>query len=210
MKLSVEDFLHNIDLFFKDKSQKDIYLIYTMIFGIIFSFSYLFLWDMARESFYEIKQKISFLETELTNDKNYLKQNPQIKIIQLDKDINIAKTQIKIHKQNNNYIKTKIQSVSSLIYDEIAWGEYLHSISKKANNNNIKIIKLTNKYNIKKQSFGHMLDITINIHANYLDTLEFINSLEKSDLVVDIHGLGMKQEDKLYTDLNISVWGIAY
>jgi hypothetical protein len=181
-----------------------------MIFGIIFSFSYLFLWDIARESFYEIKQKVSFLETELTNDKNYLKQNPQIKIIQLDKDINIAKAQIKIHKQNNNYIKTKIQTISSLIYDEIAWGEYLHSISKKANNNNIKIIKLTNKYNTNKQSFGHMLDITINIHANYLDTLEFINSLEKSDLVVDIHGLGMKQEDKLYTDLNISVWGIAY
>jgi len=209
MKLLIEDFLHNIDKSFKDKSKKDIYLIYLMIFGIIFSSSYLFLWTPAKSGFKVVKQQIRYIQSELRLDKTYLSVNPKSKLIQLDKEIKSTNAQMLIHKQNNEYIKTKITAISSLIYDEIAWGNYLHSISSKAKDNDIKIIKLTNKYNLNKKSFGHILDITINVSSDYKNTLKFINSLEQSNLVVDIHDLDIKQDDKLYTDLNISVWGIA-
>jgi len=210
MKLMIEDFLQKIDESFKEKTQKDIYMTYIMIFSIIFAFSYFLLWDIAEKNFENIKQKILVIKSQLDSDKFYLSLNPKSKIIKLQKEIQASNAQMQIHKENNNYIKTKIQTISSLIYDEIAWGNYLYSISKKAKENNIKILSLTNEYNLNKESFGHILDITISSTAPYKNTLRFINSLEQSNLVVDIHDLNITAKGRLFTDLNISVWGIAY
>ncbi len=211
MKAMKESFLQNIDEYFQDKSQKDTYLIYFMIFSIIFSSSYFLLWDIAEKNFKLVKENIININSQLDADNRYLQLNPENTITLLTKDIQATKAQMMIHKENNNYIKTKIETISSLIYDEVAWGNYLYSISKKAKNNDIKITKLTNKYNLNKNSFGHILDITINTTATYKDTLKFINSLEQSNLVVDIHDFNITtQNQELHTDLNISVWGIAY
>ena len=40
MKINIEDFLQNIDNYFKGKTQKDVYMTYVMIFAVIFAFSY--------------------------------------------------------------------------------------------------------------------------------------------------------------------------
>ncbi|MEA1956418.1 MAG: hypothetical protein U9N02_08000 [Campylobacterota bacterium] len=210
MKLIIEDFLQNIDESFKDKGQKDIYMTYLMIFGLIFTFSYLLFWDKAEDDYLKINQEIINIKAKLNADKNYLIINPKAKINKLEKDIIVANVQKLVHEENNRYIKTKIETISSLIYDEIAWGKYLHSISKKAKQYNIKIIKITNSYNLNKKAFGHILDITINSSANYKNTLKFINSLEQSNLVVDIHDLNITTQEEIETSLNISVWGIAY
>jgi len=75
---------------------------------------------------------------------------------------------------------------------------------------NMKILHFANNIAQGNQSFGHMLDIQLKVSGNYLNTMKFINSLEKSELVVDIHGLNIQAQDALNTDLNISVWGINY
>ena len=210
MKILVEDFLQNIDKYFEDKTKKDAYLIYFMIFSIFFSASYFLLWDISEKNFKEVKQKIRYIQAQIDQDSRYIQLNPEITIINLTKEIQANKAQMQIHKENNRYIKEKINTISSLIYDEVAWGNYLYSISKKAKDYDVKIIKLTNRYNLNKKSFGHILDITISSSGKYKDTLKFINSLEQSDLVVDIHNIDIQAKEKLYTDLNISVWGIAY
>ena len=40
--------------------------------------------------------------------------------------------------------------------------------------------------------------------------IKFINAMEQSDLVIDLHGLDLKAEEKLKIDVNSSVWGINY
>ncbi len=114
------------------------------------------------------------------------------------------------HKDNNTYIKSKIETISSLIYDERSWGEYLHSISKNAQKYNVKIVNLTNRYSDNNNSFGHILDISVKSSSSYKNALRFINSLEQSDLVVDLHHLDIKAQNKLNSELEISVWGITY
>ncbi|MDB2562171.1 type 4a pilus biogenesis protein PilO [Sulfurimonas sp.] len=89
-------------------------------------------------------------------------------------------------------------------------GEYLHSISKNAKLNNIKILHLYNKYADSKSTFGHILDISIQFTGKYKNTVNFINTLEQSDLVVDLHSLNIASQNQLHSDLNISVWGITY
>jgi hypothetical protein len=53
------------------------------------------------------------------------------------------------------------------------------------------------------------LDIAISTDGPYKNTLKFINALEQSQLVVDVHDMNMSANGKLKGDLNISVWGIV-
>ncbi len=210
MKINIEDYLHKIDSAFKEKSQKDTYMTYAVIVAIIFAFSYLLFWDSSFEEFESTRTKVVQLEKKIKDDRAYLKANPESKITNLEKQIVVINKKMQAHKSNNDYIKGKIETISSLIYDERAWGEYLHSISKNAKKYNVKITNLTNKYSDNTNAFGHILDISVKSSSSYKNTLRFINSLEQSDLVVDLHYLDIKAQDKLNTELKISVWGITY
>jgi len=210
MKINSEDFLHKIDVALQDKQKQEIHMIYVMLFGVIFAFSYLLFWDSSLEKFLDKIDHISSLTQKINLDKIYLKVNPATKIIKLNKDIKKYNDKILDLKDNNDYIKHQIETIPSLIYDKKIWGEYLYSISKNAKIHNVKILDFSNSLANNRNSFGHILDISLKSTAKFIDTLKFIDSLERSDLVVDIHHISMKSEDLLYTDLNISVWGITY
>ena len=210
MKINIEDYLHSIDAVFREKTQQEKYMTYAMISGVIFAFAYLFFWDSSFANFEKTRANVESLSTKIRVDKQFIAVNPESKIVQLDLEIKKINEEMIANKDNNAYIKSKIETISSLIYDERTWGEYLDSISKNAQKYNIKINTFTNKYSPNASSFGHVLDITIRSTGSYKNTLEFINSLEQSDLVVDIHDLNIIAEKKLNSDLNISVWGITY
>lgn len=209
LKLATEEFLQSIDTFFQLKSEKDIKMIYIMIVLISSAMAYPF-YDLSFDEFKVIKSRVDNLSTKIEIDKNYLLVNTEAKIATLKQDIIKAKDNILITKNNNQYIKDKIETISSLIYDERTWGEYLHSISINAIKHNVKIININNRYVDSNTSFGHILDITIDATGKHSDTLNFINSLEQSDLVVDLHDFNISAEDKLKSRLDISVWGITY
>lgn len=210
MKLNIEDYLQKIDNSFKEKTQKDIYMTYIMVFSIIFAFSYLLLWDVSEADFTSKRAQVVSLEGKISADQRYLQLNPQSKIKQIENQTKVAENKMLILKDNNQYIKVKIEEISSLIYDEQTWGHYLHSISIHAKKNNIKILNLTNEYVDNKEAFGHILDIGISTTGNYKNTINFINALEQSDLVVDLHTLDIQAQKQIDAKLNISVWGITY
>jgi len=208
--ISIEKFLYKIDTTLYDKSSRDIQMIYIMIFTAILSLSYLQLWEKSFEQF-EIKQaNIESLQNKINLDTIYLKVNPTTKLLKLKNDIKLLNNEIISYKDKNEFIKNKIEAISSLIYDEIAWGEYLYSVSANAKKYNVDILYFTNYFADNNNSFGHILDISIQSSSNFKNSIKFINSLEQSNLVVDIHTLNIQAKDKLFTDLNLSVWGIAY
>ncbi|MCX6075943.1 MAG: type 4a pilus biogenesis protein PilO [Campylobacterales bacterium] len=210
MKINYENYLQNIDASFKNKAKKDIYMIYVMSFAMIFAFSYLLFWDSSEIAFKKIKEQVTIIESKISNDNLYLQQNPATKITLLEEEIKQAQSELLIYKDNNAYIKGKIEAISSLVYDERTWGEYLHSISKNALKYNIKILDFTNKLALNNSAFGHVLDINISSTGDYKNTLNFMNSLEQSELVVDLHDLNLTMENNIIENLNISVWGITY
>ena len=210
MKINIEDYLHTIDLAFKDKEEKEILMTYVMLVGIIFAFAYFLFWDSSFAKFTQTHDTVTALQQKINSDKMFLQSNKESRISQLTKEVENINNKIIITKDNNAYIKSKIETISSLIYDERTWGQYLDSISENAQRYNIKIENFTNKYALTNNSFGHILDITIKSSGSYKNTLLFINSLEQSDLVVDVHNLDIAAGDDLTTNLNISVWGITY
>ncbi|WP_297439621.1 hypothetical protein [Sulfurimonas sp.] len=210
MKINYEDYLHELDLVFKNKTKKDTYMIYGIVVMGIFAFSYLLFWDSSFEGFEKTRKNVITLQEKIDVDKKYLQLNPESKITQLEKEIAKINQEVIAKKDTNAYIKSKIETISSLIYDERTWGEYLDSISTNAQTYHVKLLNLTNQYAQTESSFGHILDISVQSTANFNNTLKFINSLEQSTLVVDIHNFNIKAEETLNTDLNISVWGITY
>lgn len=209
VKLILEDYLHKIDDFFKEKSQKDTYYVYIMIIGVVASISYPF-YSLSTEEFTTAQEKVQTTSSKINMDKAYLVANPEAKIVMIDRKIKQLEAELQINKENNEYIKSKIDTISALVYDERAWGEYINSISANAKKYNMKVLNFTNEYAKNEESFGHILDIELEVKGNYTNTLKFINSLEQSDLVVDIHDLSIKAENALNTSLYISVWGITY
>jgi hypothetical protein len=210
MKINIEDYLHKIDTALKGKNQKEIYMLYIMIAGSIFAFAYLFFWDSSFESFTKTRENVEHLKQQITVDEIFLRSNPEIKIAQLQKEIKKINNEMLLTRKNNEYIKHKIETISSLIYDERAWGEYLDSITTNAQKYDVKLTQLTNKYAKTGSSFGHILDITVMSEGKFKNTLKFINALEQNDLVVDIHDFDIKAEDRLLSEFQISVWGIRY
>lgn len=208
--INIEDYLQRIDANFKEKSQKDIFMTYAMIFIIIVASSYLLFWDTSEANFQDKRAAVQAIENKIDKDNNFLNTNPENKLSKLEMDIRTLQKDMLKYKDNNHYIKTKIEDISALIYDEQTWGKYLHSVTQNADIYNIKILFFENKYTEKKSAFGHVLDIKMEISGNYINTIKFINALEQSELVIDVHNLEMNIDKKLVTQLNLSVWGITY
>ncbi|MCF6330200.1 MAG: hypothetical protein L3I99_01470 [Sulfurimonas sp.] len=209
LNTTIENYLHRIDAAFKQKSKKDAKLTYMMVAGVIFAFAYLF-WDSSVDDYVASKNEISIIQSNINADKAYLQANPETVIANLDNEIKKIKIKLIDKKDQNAYIKSKIETISDIIYDERRWGKYIDSIASNAKKYNVKILEFNNHYVTSDESFGHMLDLNISVTGSYKNTLKFINALEQSDLVADINGLDIKAQDKLNTDLKISVWGIIY
>jgi hypothetical protein len=181
-----------------------------MIVIVSFSLAYPF-YDLSMNEFETKKKKVQDITAKIEYDKLYLKVNTEAKVAMLTQEIKGLEVELAAQKEKNSYIKEKIETISSLIYDEKAWGEYINSISVNALKHNIKIINFANNYSENNESaFGHVLDIALEVKGSYLNTVKFINSLEQSELVVDVHDFSIKAQDKLNTNLDISVWGITY
>jgi len=210
LTINFESTLHSIDTALCSRTKKDTYLIYIMIFSVIFSFTYLLFWENSVSEFERSRANIIRLQHKINSDNKFLQKNTSLQILNLDKEIQEIQQGIIIYTDNNAYIKTKLETVPSLMYNEKVWSKYIDSISENAQKYHVKIKKFSNRYLHDSRYFSPILDIFIASSADYKNTLLFINSIEESDLLIDIHSLNIKAQANLNTDFNISVWGISY
>jgi outer membrane murein-binding lipoprotein Lpp len=210
MKLNLEQYLYPIDQSFSNKKPNEVYMIYGLIIGILFAFSYFLFWDSAEEEYKRVNQARLAVEKKLEADEQYLAMHPESEIAQLDNDIvNIKKATVAA-KEKNEYINYRISQISELFYNEKAWGKYLDSIAENAKKYKIKLAMLSNKRAQDKEKFGHVLDINVVASGSYANMIKFINAMEQSELVIDLHDLDLSAEQTLNVDINSSVWGITY
>lgn len=207
--MNIENYLYKLDKSLALKTERDKVMLFIMIFAGLFAFSYLLFWESSEASFNVSHEKALAMETNLNGDKQYLEANPPERITQIEQLTKQIEMKHQSYIHYNEYIKTQLEQISSLYYDEPTWGAYLDSISKYARAYNIKLTSFGNTLTTDTSSFGHVLDISISSEGPYKNTLKFINALEQSQLVVDLHSINMQSDIKLKSDLNISVWGIV-
>ncbi len=210
LDINIEDYLYQIDNAFTQKDDKEVYMIYFLIAGGLIFLSYYFLWDSSKASYDQALRASQNLEKKIVADNRYLNTHPEAMITQIEDNTKALEIQFIQYQDSNAYIKYQIEQISSLYYDEQAWGEYLDLVATNAKKYNIKIEHFSNSFAKDKDEFGHVLDINVISYGKFHDLLKYINSLEQSFLVVDIHDLALTTQERLYADLKISVWGITY
>ncbi|MHC3993885.1 hypothetical protein ACXWTF_03595 [Thiomicrolovo sp. ZZH C-3] len=210
MKFNLEQYLYPIDQSFASKKQSEVYMIYGLIFVALVAFSYLLFWESSEREYQQVKKERIAVEQKLRADEQYLAMHPESEIRQIEAQIEAIKMETVATQEKNEYINFKISQISELFYNEEAWGKYIDSISENAKKYNIKLAVLSNKRALEKEKFGHVLDIKVYASGQFDNMLKFINAMEQSDLVIDLHGLDLRAKEKLELDVNSSVWGITY
>ena len=208
--MNIEDFLGDIDKSFAEKKQQEIYMTYVMIAAALIAASYLLLWDAAEQGFNRTLAQTKAIEKKIKEDENFMRYNPENKIFQLKAETVQYKNDFITVKDQAEYIKFKIEQISSLYYDEQAWGEFIDSIAENSKKYGLRLNYLSNEFSNDKNTFGHVLDIEVKVKGNFHKTMKFINALEQSFLVVDIHDVNLSASNKVDSNLKISVWGITY
>lgn len=205
-----EKFLYDIDQSFSQKSDKDIKIIYMMIFVVLVTFSYLVFWETAEQGYKDAQAASLAVQDKINADRQYLLMHPEGEIVRLDQQIVELNSKYAALTSENTYIKAEIEKIPELYYDQETWGEFIDSIAEKAKVNKIKLNFFSNRLALDKTKFGHVLNIEIEAEGNYQNMVTFMNAIEKSKLVVDLHDLDLSAGKKLSLDLNLSVWGITY
>ena len=208
--MTLEDILGDIDKSFAEKKQQEIYMTYVMIAAALIAASYLLLWDAAEQGFNRTLAQTKAVEKKIKDDEDFMRYNRESKIFQLKAETVQYKKDFITVKDQAEYIKFKIEQISSLYYDEQAWGEFIDSIAENSKKYGLRLNYLSNEFSDDKNTFGHVLDIEVRVKGNFHKTMKFINALEQSFLVVDIHDVNLSSSTKVDSNLKISVWGITY
>ena len=210
MSAMLEKYLYDIDQSFAQKSEKDVKMIYAMIFIVLVMFSYLVFWESSEKGYNDIKAASLKVQDKIAKDKQYLMAHPETEIVRLNQEISDLNNKLVMLKDENTYIKVEIEKIPELFYDEETWGAFIDSIASSAKKHKVKLNFFANRLASGKTKFGHVLNLEIKAEAPYKNIVKFINAIEKSELVVDLHDLNLEATSKLSLDLNLSVWGITY
>lgn len=210
MSAILEKYLYDIDQSFSQKSEKDVKMIYAMVFIVLVMFSYLVFWESSEKGYNDIKAASLKVQDKIAKDRQYLLMHPKSEIVRLDQQITDLNNKLVMLKGENTYIKAEIEKIPELFYDQETWGAFIDSIAENAKKNKVKLNFFANRLASDKTKFGHVLNLEIQAEAPYKNMVRFINAIEKSKLVVDLHDLDLVATEKLNLDLNLSVWGITY
>lgn len=205
-----DDLLDNIDAYYVDKSSKDRVYSYIMAVCGLGFLIYFFTYDVTEKLYIKAEKERSSIVKIIKSDKRYLSDyNVPYIIGEIKKNTDLERDFVKT-KYMTGYIDHKVEQLSKLVYNEPAWGAFLDSISDIANTHNIHLLSLINNFVVKKDTFGHVLDLELEFSGGFHNTLRFLDKLERTPLVVDIHDMQLTADKNLVSKIKLAVWGISY
>jgi len=210
--------LLSLDNFFKDKSENEKWMIILMITLVIGYLSYSLFLPYAEDKYKKSIAKKRSLEKSIMANKQYIagitvNGDRDFYIKKYDRDILNLEKEIKKTNGDINYISSKLEELSPLLFNKESWSRFLDSITKEAKEQRVKIDYIENEYVDSNGSFGHVLEIAVGCIGDYRNITKFINKLEKNVLVTDIYQMDIRLDENKTTniaDINVSVWGINH
>jgi len=210
--------LLNLDNFFKDKSENEKWMIIFMIVAVIGYMAYSLFLPYAEDKLKSSTKKRDALQKSIRENKQYIQSitvggDRDYYIKKYDKDIIKLEKSISNTNENINFISSKLEELSPLLFNKKSWSKFLNSITKQAKKQSVKIEYINNNYVDNNGSFGHILEIGVGCKGEYKNIAKFMNQLEKNILVTDIYGTDIYMDNNKSTivaDIKISVWGINH
>ncbi|ASM35164.1 Pilus assembly protein, PilO [Campylobacter sputorum subsp. bubulus] len=210
-------YIDKIDDYFSLKTKNETSLIFMGVFLIVAFIFYILLFDSSIYEIEDAQKNYNATYKNLTNTNQYLKSVSQnnddnFLVNQKISALNNSKQNLQSIKDANKYFDDKLTKLSYLLFNEQNWTIFLNTITNLANENSIKIQKIKNEFKmLTPQKIEQALNISIDLEGKFDNILEFINSIEESKLIVDIHKMDIvATQNNLSGKIDISVWGVKY
>lgn len=204
-------YLIELDNFLVSMDKKELIYLYVMLVGGAIFLSYYFLFEDSEKRLALSIKKDKATSKEIREHKNYLSFHDDFEVSKVMENIDNLKGDIDIFNDKKKYINLKIKNLTTILYNNRSWTAFLNSISTMAKISGVEIQSIKNDFIPKHSSkiFQSHLKINISINSSYLNSLQFIDSIERSDLIVNVDTMKMAlTEDGVVTQLFLSVWGI--
>jgi len=211
-----EKLFEKIDYTFKDKKGSELFIVYISIFVIIFAISYLYIFPIGERVLSQAKNETKNVKTKINKEKSYIalktvNGNEMFYVQKSQRDLKNLKNILEVSIYNNGYINNKLRELSYLLYNDINWASFIDNIAKDAKRNHVNINYIKNKFNkLNYKKIEQIIDIEVDANGSFVNLLKFINSIEESNLIVDIHALKMNVDKDIHVNFKIAVWGIKY
>ena len=213
---SIDAFLNKIDLYFRDKKESEVYLIFAMLFVLFAFVSYSYLSPITDTMLKRTMRNANEIEKKLRDEQAYLASvsrdgDETFLIKKVKSDIENAKVLLERTTHANLYIDTKLRELSYLLFNNENWAKFLDSITHLAQKYSVRIKVLENKINEPNlQKIEQILNLKVNFNGAFTNTMKFMNAIEESELVVDVHELNCTGKKNIEGEFNIAVWGMKY
>ncbi len=207
--------MEKIDEFMLSKKSSEQNIIYLSIFLVFFVLSYQYLFPYTEKMLKQAEGEKKNIQAKINDDKNFIASitvngDKEFFLKELRREIETLKQKFENVKHKNDYLDFQIHTLSNLLYNEKNWAKFLDSIAAKAKKSGVDIDFISNEFVKNSNSFGHVLEIEIGCNGEFKNIISFINSIEQSELVVDIYGMDLTSKANIQTNLKVSVWGINY
>ncbi len=204
-----------IDSFFESRKKSEKNIIFLTILLALGAISYQYIIPWSQKQLQHAKERKSAIEEKINLDKAYLRamsvngdRNYYIK--KYSADLQHLHTIFLQINDKKNYLEHKIKELSYLLYNKKRWAHFLDSLALKAARHKVEIDAISNRFLDITKNFGHVLEIEISCNGAYKNLIGYINSIEQSDLVVDVYQIKMVGSNPINTTFKVSVWGINY
>ena len=217
MKL-LEDKLEELDEYFAPKKESEKWVMILGVAGVIGYLAYAFLLPYTEELYKASDRDKKRVQKQISQNKTYLKSitrngNREFLVKKYSNDIVKKKKKIVNLQDKTRFIDSNLEKLSDLLYNQKSWSKFLNSITQKAEIHNVNLEKITNKSTTSQGSFGHVLEVGLELDGSYKNIVKFMNELEQNVLVTDIYETDFSLDNNstaIKADINISVWGINH
>lgn len=208
-----ENYLDKIDNALLSKQQNEVQMINLGLAAVIILLGYLLAFPPAQNYFDAKQSALNDVENRLNKVNTYLANNNDNTIANKQAELKQEEDNLKYVQNQNQYFDDKLRELSYITYNEQNWAKFLDFLTSAAKENNIKVFSLKSKnLEIVENEVQPMLDISINMEGGFHNVLKYINSIEESEMVVDLNGLDINSStpNLIGGDIKISVWGMKY
>lgn len=184
---------------------------YILVAGLVGYVIFTSFMPTAESYFKSNKQRNTKLTSNLASENRYLARNTKATITARKNELDSARARLERTRNTNVYVDRKIRELSYLLFDDKNWANFLDSITTTAKKYDVKIITIKNNINkLTPQKIEQILSVEVELKGNYHGIVKFLNSLEESMLIVDVHNIKLEGKNTIEGLVNIAVWGMKY
>jgi len=206
--------LDKLDNYYYSKKPNEVWLMAVLASAVIGYLIYTLLSPIT-SSYKETQESINKdLTTKIDSANNFIRDitvngDRDYKVKELDKKIVKKRVELNGYRAKLTKLNGAMKDLSAVLYTKDNWSKFLHNITIKAKEDNLRIESISNVILDQNDTFGKVLDINIKSQGKYGDILAFMNDLEETNLVANITNVKLEATNSdPKVNIKLSVWGI--